>query len=109
MKKKCYFGQIGKLKSDMVEEYDSLHDKCWPYIRRLIQNCNMRNYSIFRYGETVFTYFEYTGNDYDKDMSIMASDEINKQWWQVTDPCFETYAYHDSKFCVDMKQIFYNE
>lgn len=106
---KVYFGQLGKLKPEMIEEYERLHAECWPHIRQLIQKCNMKNYSIFRHGEMVFTYFEYTGSDYNKDLSNMESDEINKQWLQVTDPCFETYVYHNSKFCVDMKQIFYNE
>ena len=109
MGKTVYFGQLGKLKNDKIEEYEKLHAECWPEIRQLIKNCNIRNYSIFRHENLVFSYFEYVGEDYDKDMSLMAADEVNKKWWSVTDPCFETYVYGDNEFTVDMKQIFYNE
>lgn len=108
MRKIIHFGQIGKLKKDKIAEYEDLHKNCWPNIRQLITDCNIQNYSIFRYDNIVFTYFEYTGEDYESDMARMAADEENKRWWSVTDPCFERFAYADAEFCADMKQIFYN-
>ena len=46
MGKKVYFGQIGKLKKDKIEEYETLHANTWPHIRELIRECNLVNYSI---------------------------------------------------------------
>lgn len=109
MGKIVYFGQIGKLKNDKIAEYEYLHKNCWPNIRQLIKDCNVRNYSIFRYDNMVFTYFEYTGEDYEADMARMAADEENKRWWSVTDPCFERFVFGDAEFCADMKHIFYND
>lgn len=109
MEKKIYFGQIGKLKREKIEEYDELHANCWPNIRQLIKDCNLHNYSIFRYDDLVFSYFEYTGDDYDADMAKMAADEGNKEWWKHTNPCFEKYVFDGAEFCYDMKQIFFNE
>ena len=109
MDKKVCFGQIGKLKREKIAEYETLHQNCWPNIRQLLKDCNIQNYSIFRYDDMVFTYFEYTGKDYDADMARMAADEENKRWWAVTDPCFERFVYGDAEFCADMKQIFYND
>lgn len=109
MEDKKYFGQIGRLKHEKIEEYDELHADCWPHIRRLINDCNLRNYSIFRYEDLVFSYFEYTGKDFDADMARMADDEENKKWWALTDPCFETFSFGDNEFCSDMKQIFHND
>ncbi|MEN6564543.1 MAG: L-rhamnose mutarotase [Christensenella sp.] len=104
-----YFGQLGKLKKEKIEEYEKLHAECWPEIRQLIRKCNIQHYSIFRHEDLVLSYFEYIGEDYAKDMAIMSSNEVNKQWLSITDACFETYAYGDNEFCVDMKQIFYND
>lgn len=104
-----YFGQVGKLKKDKIAEYDELHANCWPQIRKLIQDCNLQNYSIFRYEDMVFSYYEYTGNDYDADMAKMAADPENQRWWEHTHPCFEKFAYGDAEYYLDMKQIFYNK
>ena len=66
--KKVIFGQIGRLKKEKVQEYEALHANPWPEVLQTIHDCNLRNYSIFREGETVFAYFEYVGNDYEADM-----------------------------------------
>ena len=70
--KKIIFGQVGKLKPDMVETYRNLHAQAWPEVLQTITDCNLRNYSIFLRGDTVFAYFEYIGRDYDADMEKMA-------------------------------------
>ena len=102
------FGQIGRLKPEMVEEYCRLHAAVWPAVLETIHNCNMRNYSIFLHGTLLFNYFEYVGTDYPADMEKMAQDPVTQKWWAVTDPCFETYAFSEtSEFCEDMKEIFH--
>lgn len=53
-----YFGQVGKLKENKIEEYERLHRAVWPGVLKKIQECNIRNYSIFRNGTEVFSYFE---------------------------------------------------
>ena len=35
----------------------------------------------------LFSYFEYTGDDYDADMRKVAEDPATRRWWQETDPC----------------------
>ena len=64
-----YFGQIGRLKPDKIEEYRTLHAAAWPGVLRTIQNCHLHRYSIFLEGDTVFSYFEYDGENYEADMS----------------------------------------
>lgn len=109
MGKMVHFGQVGKLKADKIAEYDELHANCWPHIRELIRDCNLQNYSIFRYEDMVFSYYEYVGDDYDADMQKMADDAENQRWWEHTHPCFERFAYPGAEFYLDMKQIFYND
>ena len=67
-------GQIIGLKPDQIEVYERLHAAVWPEVLAMISACNIRNYSIFRHGELLFAYFEYTGNDYEADMAKMAAD-----------------------------------
>ncbi len=102
------FGQIGKLKPEKVQEYMELHANPWPEVLKTIQNCNLRNYSIFLHGTTVFSYFEYVGTDYEADMAKMDADPITLKWWTHTKPCFEKFSISpESEFYHDMKQIFY--
>lgn len=104
------FGQVGKLKADRIEEYEKLHANPWKEVLDTIRDCNLKNYSIFRKGELVFAYFEYTGSDYGADMAKMEADPVTQEWWKHTKPCFEKFAMDDSdEFYSDMKQIFYFE
>lgn len=100
-------GQIGKLKEEKIEEYEKLHAAVWPEVLKTISECNIRNYSIFRYQSYVFSYYEYTGTDYEADIKKMEADGITQKWWMYTHPCFETYSINEkSEFFQDMKQIF---
>ena len=102
------FGQIGQLKPEKVEEYKQLHANPWPDVLKTIRDCNLRNYSIFIQDTTVFSYFEYVGEDFDADMAKMDADPITLEWWKHTKPCFEKFAISpQSEFYHDMKQIFY--
>lgn len=104
------FGQLGKLKPEKVEEYCALHANPWPEVQKTITECNLRNYSIYLHGTTVFAYFEYVGEDFDGDMKKMEEDPITLKWWEHTHPCFQEYAIDPaSQFYHDMKPIFYQE
>ncbi len=35
----------------------------------------------------LYSYYEYIGNDYEKDMQRMAADPVTQEWWKLTDPC----------------------
>jgi len=101
------FGQIGRLKPEKTEEYRMLHAHPWPEVLRTISDCHLRNYSIFLEGDTVFSYFEYTGDDYDRDMEKMAADPVTQKWWTHTKPCFVQFAFPPEEFYHDMKCIFH--
>jgi len=99
------FGQIARLKPDKVEEYDRLHAAVWDEVLKTIRECNLRNYSIYRKGNLLFAYFEYTGTDYEADMAKMAADPLTQKWWTYTHPCFEQER--DGEFYTDMKELFH--
>ena len=108
MNKIVRHGLIGILKEDKIEEYEKLHQKVWPEILLLIKDCHLNNYSIFREGTMVFSYYEYDGDNYEADMKKMEDNSRNKEWWSHTCPCFEQFRVRqDTEYDVEMKEIFY--
>lgn len=102
------FGQVIKLKPDKIEEYKELHRNVWPEIKTLIQECNIKNYSIFFKDNTLFAYFEYVGTDYEKDMEKMANDSVNQKWWSVCKPCqMPLETANKGEWWADMEEVFY--
>ena len=57
-----------------------------PEIAEKITECNIRNYSIFYLDNKLFAYFEYIGIDFNKDMELMAEDEMTQKWWEIMKP-----------------------
>jgi L-rhamnose mutarotase len=80
------YGQVIGIRPEHVEEYERLHAAVWPEVLATIQACNIRNYSIFRYGDLLVAYFEYVGDDYAADMAKMAADPKTQAWWSVCGP-----------------------
>jgi L-rhamnose mutarotase len=76
------YGMVIGLLADKIEAYKRLHAPVWPDVLRMIQQCNIQQYSIYlrqfddgqRY---LFSYFEYTGSDFAGDMAKMAADAPN--------------------------------
>ncbi len=56
------------LKSEKVDEYIRLHADPWPELLQLMTECHLHNYSISIRGTELYTYYEYTGENYDADM-----------------------------------------
>lgn len=81
------YGSVIKVKADKLETYKILHKHAWPEVLAKIYECNIRNYSIYYRDGYLFSYYEYVGEDYEKDMALMAEDTITQEWWQLTDPC----------------------
>lgn len=69
-----------------LEEYERLHSAVWPTVLAQIARSNVRNYSIFRHGDLLVSYFEYVGDDYERDMAAMAADPETQRWWKITEP-----------------------
>jgi L-rhamnose mutarotase len=84
------YGSVIGLKPECEQCYRELHANAWPAVMARLKQSNVQNYSIYvtelageRY---LFSYFEYTGNDYVADMQAIAEDPDTRRWWQQTDP-----------------------
>lgn len=102
------YGQVIRVKPEKFAEYKKLHATVWPDILELISDCNIRNYSIYYKDGFLFSYYEYVGTDYEKDMAKMAAAPINKKWWDVCKPCQEPLETRASgEWWADMEELFH--
>ncbi len=102
------YGSLIRVKEDRLEEYKRLHAKVWPDVLRMIKECHIKNYSIYYKEGFLFSYFEYTGTDFDADSARMAADPITQQWWDVCKPCqqpLETRA--EGEWWASMEEVFH--
>ncbi len=74
------------LPPESVERYEALHAAAWPAVLERIAASHIVNYSIYRYGELLFSYMEYDGDDFDGDMAAMGADPVTQEWWAVCMP-----------------------
>lgn len=86
------YGMVIGVKPEKIDYYRQLHANPWPGVLRQISACNIHNYSIYlkQVDEQhwyLFSYFEYTGRDFDADMKKMAADPETQRWWKETAPC----------------------
>jgi L-rhamnose mutarotase len=86
------YGMVINVRPEKLEEYKRLHRAVWPGVLKMIADCNIRNYSIYLHGTTLFSYCEYVGTDFAADMAKMAADPTTQQWWKETEPCQQPVA-----------------
>ena len=102
------YGSVIMLKPEKLTEYKKLHANPWPEINQMISECNIRNYSIFYKDGYLFSYFEYTGNDFEADMAKMADDSLTKEWWKLTDPCqIPLDTRKDGEWWASMEEVYH--
>ena len=63
-----------------------MHSEVWPAVLERLSASNIRNYSIYRHGDLLFSYMEYVGDDFDADMEAMSADQATQEWWAVCKP-----------------------
>jgi L-rhamnose mutarotase len=102
------YGTVIKVKPEKLEEYKALHANPWPGVNKMIRECNIRNYSIYYRDGYLFSYFEYTGIDFEADMQKMAADSLTQAWWKLTDPCQEPVeTAGEGVWWADMEEVYH--
>lgn len=102
------YGSVIKVKPEKLDEYKRLHAAVWPAVLDMIAACHIRNYSIYLKDGYLFSYFEYTGDDFAADMAKMAADPITQDWWKVTDPCQEPLPTRKAgEWWASMEEVFH--
>lgn len=100
--------QVIALPAENAAEYERLHAEVWPSVLDRLARSNLRNYSIFRYGELLFSYFEYVGDDYEADLAAIAADPETRRWWTFTDPLQRPVSEHvDGEWWHEVPEVFH--
>ncbi len=108
MEKKKRYGSVIALRPEHADYYKKLHANPWPEVLKTIKDCHIENYSIYLFNNMLFSYFEYTGDDYDADMQKMASDPITQEWWKECKPCqLPLKERKESEWWADMDEVFH--
>ena len=108
MGKVIRMGQLIGIRPDQVEYYKQLHANAWPEVLEMIKRCNIRNYSIYLRDGLLFSYFEYTGDNYEQDMAMMAADPITQKWWAECKPCQQPLPGRaENEWWSDMEEVFH--
>ena len=107
------YGHVIELRPEKLEEYKQLHADVWPGVLKMIEECNIRNYSIYL-GELqegkyyLFGYFEYTGDDFKGDMAKMAADPTTQKWWTFCEPCqMPIPTRKEDEWWANMEEVFH--
>jgi len=104
------YGMVLRLKPEKYEEYKQLHAAVWPDVLKMIHDCNIRNYSIYHRDGFLFSYFEYSGNDFEADMAKMAADPTTQKWWSICQPCQEPVeSAAKGEWWSPMEEVFHND
>jgi L-rhamnose mutarotase len=106
------YGSVIGLSEEGKAEYKRLHAEVWPGVLAKIKECNIRNYTIFlkEPENLMFSYYEYTGDDYAADMARMAADPETQRWWAINMPLqrpLDTRA--EGEWWAGMTEIFHLE
>jgi L-rhamnose mutarotase len=109
------YGMVIGVKPEKIEYYKALHAAAWPGVLAKIKECNIRNYSIYlkevdKGTFYLFSYFEYTGRDFQADMAKMVADPTTQRWWKETDPCqIPIPARGEKEFWSRMEEVFHTD
>jgi L-rhamnose mutarotase len=109
------YGMVIGVKEGKIEEYKKLQADMGPDGLKMIREWNIHNYSIYL-GELedgrfyLFSYFEYTGDDFDSDLKKMAADPTTQKWWDVCTPCQQPIEFRGKEeWWMNMEEIFHCE
>ncbi|UCF17088.1 MAG: L-rhamnose mutarotase [Phycisphaerales bacterium] len=107
------YGMVLGVKTEKLDDYKKLHAAVWPDVLKMIEQCNIRNYSIYvhqlddgRY--YLFSYFEYYGDDFKADMAKMAADPVTQKWWEHCEPCqVPVKNRKEGEWWANMEEVFH--
>jgi L-rhamnose mutarotase len=108
------YGSVIALRPEKLDEYKRLHAAVWPDVLKMIRQCNIHNYSIYLRKlagqHYLFSYFEYTGTDFDADMARMAADSVTQKWWAVCKPCQQPLPDRaEGEWGASMEEVFHQD
>ena len=78
------YAWILEVRPGYEELYKQRHDEIWAEMLTELSAAGIRNYNIFRYGLTLFGYFE--TDDLEEAKSRLSKSTVNAKWSQFMEP-----------------------
>ena len=101
-------GAVIKVKPEKLEFYKELHANPWDGVNNKLKESNIQNYSIYYRDGYLFSYLEYTGDNWDEDMKKLAADSTTRAWWELTDPCQEPVPFaKEGEWWADLEEVYH--
>lgn len=103
------FGRVVRLKPGAAAEYERLHVAVWPEVLATVAAAGIRNYTIFRYQEWLFSYFELAdGVTLDEVAKVCKACAACGRWEQLMQTLQEPLPESGpSAWWVPMKEVFH--
>jgi L-rhamnose mutarotase len=92
----AHYSWVLEVRPGYEEEYVRRHDEIWPEMVQALGEAGISNYSIFRYGLTLFGYFE--TDDIERTQSYLAESETNRRWSEWMAPIMKVEVDPRTKF-----------
>jgi L-rhamnose mutarotase len=92
-------GTLMKLKPGAEEDYVKIHNEIWDEVVKAAHEANMRNYTVFRVNDYLFSYYEYIGENFDADMARKNALPVSPKWQEATG-AFRELMDGDSKVMI---------
>jgi L-rhamnose mutarotase len=71
-------GFVLHVRPERIDDYLAAHRDVWPEMLDALRAAGLRNYTIFRDGNSVFGYFE--ADDLEAAARHLAGEEVNTRW-----------------------------
>lgn len=74
----------------------------------MIRACNIENYSIFIKDDTLYSYFEYVGENFESDMRKIAAHAKTREWWSIMEPMQDPLETRQpGEWWAEMEEVFH--
>lgn len=99
---------VSRLKPEKREQYITMHKNAWPEVSRIMAQHHHEHHSVYVYGDYLFQYLEYTGEDFEADMAQMRQSETMQKWWTLCRECVMPFDGGDGPAWETLEEIFHN-
>lgn len=82
-------GSVLRLAPGAQERYEELHADVWQSVLDAQRSVGITNFSIYRHGDLLFSYFEYIGVDMVADWARLSAVQEIQDWWAICVPLQE--------------------
>jgi len=99
------YAWVLKIRPGYEDEYKRRHDEIWPDMSQALRESGIRNYNIFRYGLTLFGYFE--TDNFEETACYLADNDVNKRWAEYMAPIMDVEIDPSTDFPYLLPKVFH--